>query len=250
MSPRIERIWPGHAAELDDEALLAAYPFPDGRSWLRMNFVSSLDGAATRAGRSGGLGDAADRRLFELLRRAADVILLGAGTARTEGYGAMRLDDEAAAWRTEHGLAPQPVFALVTRRLDLDPGSPIFTEAPTRPIVYTTAGPPAVDRRAELEAVADVVDASDRTGSVSPRLLRADLEARGHLRIHSEGGPSLFGSFIAEGAVDELCLTLAPSLESGGARRIATAPTPSPTGMTLASVLRAGDELLLRYLRS
>ena len=130
----IDRIWPEPARDLDDDALLEAYAFPAGRPWLRMNFIASLDGAATRQGRSGGLGDAADRRVFELLRREADAVLLGAGTARVEGYGAMRLDDPAAAWRAEHGLAPQPVFALVSRSLRLDAASPIFTDAPVRPM--------------------------------------------------------------------------------------------------------------------
>ena len=81
------------------------------------------------------------------------LVLLGAGTARTEGYGAMRLPEDAERWRAEQGLAPQPAFALVTRRLDLDPGSPLFTDAPVRPLVLTVAEAPA-DRRAALAEVA------------------------------------------------------------------------------------------------
>src|SRR5690606_8293646 len=152
----IDRVWPDPAADLDDAALLDLTSFPADRTWLRMNFISSLDGAATRGGRSGELGDPADRRLFELLRRSADVVLLGAGTARIEGYGAMRLSDDAAAWRTDAGLAPQPTFALVSRSLALDPASPVFTDAPVRPIVYTVASASA-ERRAELSRVADVL---------------------------------------------------------------------------------------------
>src|SRR5690606_29339593 len=184
---------------------------PD-RTWLRMNFISSLDGAATREGRSGELGDPADRRLFELLRRPADAVLLGAGTARIEGYGAMRLADDAVAWRTAAGLAPQPAFALVSRSLDLDPTSPIFAEAPVRPIVYTVASAPA-ERRAELSRVADVVDAGEEDADGTR--IREDMADRGLHRIHSEGGPHLFGAMLAAGAVDALHLTLAPSLEVG-----------------------------------
>lgn len=250
MSARIDRIWPEPAEDLDDGDLLEAYAFPPGRTWLRMNFVASLDGAATRRGRSGELGDDADRRVFDLLRRPAHAVLVGAGTARIEEYGAMRLDEASAAWRTRNGLSPHPVFALVSRRLDLDPASTIFAEAPVRPIVYTVADAPE-SRRAALDAVADVVIAGNGKGGaeVDPTLVREDLARRGLTRIHGEGGPHLFGSFIAARAVDELCLTLAPSLESGGARRIATAPDPAPTEMRLASLLRADDELLLRYVR-
>ncbi|MGN8025564.1 pyrimidine reductase family protein [Microbacterium sp. 22242] len=246
MSAAIDAIWPEPARDLTDQQLLAAYR-PPPSPWLRMNFISSLDGAATRDGRSGGLGDPADRRVFELLRRWADVVLLGAGTARVEGYGAMRLADDAVAWRRAHGLRPQPAFALVTRRLDLDPASAIFAEAPVRPIVYTAASAPET-RRKVLGEVADIVDAG-RT-AVDPWAVRRDLENRGHARIHAEGGPTLFGAFLAAGAVDELCLTLAPTVEAGSAPRIAHDPEALPTPMRLAAILASGDELLLRYARS
>ncbi|GAB2549815.1 pyrimidine reductase family protein [Leucobacter ruminantium] len=246
MSARIDRLWPEPEQDLDDERLLAHYAVPTERRWLRMNFVTSIDGAATREGKSGGLGDAADRRVFELLRRHAHAVLVAAGTVRIEGYDAMRLDEEAAAWRAAHGLASQPAFAIVTRSLDLDPESDVFSDAPVRPVVYTVAAAPA-ERRAALAAVADVVDAGER--DVEPARVLDDLAARGHTHVHSEGGPSLFGSFIAADVVDELCLTVAPSLESGDARRIATGPEAAPQRMRLAAVLRASDELLLRYVR-
>lgn len=55
--------------------------------WLRVNMVSSLDGAATgESGRSGSLNNAADKQVFGHLRSLADVIVVGAGTARAEGY--------------------------------------------------------------------------------------------------------------------------------------------------------------------
>ncbi len=243
---RMDMLWPRFGDDLRDDALLKAWQ-PTADRWLRMNFVSSLDGAATREGRSGGLGGEADKRMFELLRRQADVVLVGAGTVREEGYGAMRLADDAVAWRTARGLAAQPVFALVSGRLDLDPASSVFTEAPVRPVVYTVGTAPAV-RREALAIVADVVDAGDE--ALDPARVRDDLEARGLRRIHAEGGPSLFGALLAAGVVDELCLTLAPTIEAGAAGRIAHSDRAAPTGMALAGVLRSGsDELLLRYRR-
>lgn len=245
----IDRIWPDPASGLDDDALLAQTAFPDGRTWLRVNFISSIDGAATREGRSGALGDPADRRMFDLLRRPADVVLLGAGTARIEGYGAMRLPDEEVAWRTDAGLAPQPTFALVSRSLGLDPASSIFTDAPVRPIVYTAASAPA-ERRAALADVADVVVAGDE--NADGERIRHDLAERGLNRIHSEGGPHLFGALLTAGAVDALHLTMAPSFEVGASGRITSPADPAapslPARARLASVLRAGDELLLHYL--
>lgn len=244
----IDQIWPAAAADLDDTALLEVTAFPAGRTWLRVNFISSIDGAATRAGRSGGLGDDADRRLFALLRRPADVVLVGAGTLRDERYDGLRVDDASIAWRLEAGMPAHPTLAVVSRSLSLDPGSLLFDDAPVRPIVYTVASAPA-DRRAALQEVADVVEAGET--DVDLMGVRADLAARGLRRIHSEGGPHLFGALLTAGAVDALHLTLAPTLESGDAGRIARGPSDVPgavpVGARLASLLRAGDELLLHY---
>jgi riboflavin biosynthesis pyrimidine reductase len=182
------------------------------------------------------------------MRRWADVVLVGAGTIRAEGYGAMRFDDDVAAWRRAHGLPPQPTMAIVSGRLDLDPASAVFAEATVRPVVFTLATAPA-DRRAALAEVADVRDAGDHV--LDPTRVLGDLERRGLRTVHAEGGPTLFGSFVAAGALDELCLTLAPRLEAGGAGRIATGVPAEPLGMRLAGILRSGDdELLLRYHRA
>lgn len=244
--PSIDSLWPAPAADLTDEQLLQHYAMP-GEDWLRLNFVASLDGAATRDGLSGALGGEADGRVFALLRRWADVVLLGAGTARLEGYDAMRLPDQAARWRTAHGLAAQPVFALVSRRLELDPAAALFAEAPVRPLVLTVAEAPAA-RRAALSEVADVLVAGE--DEVDPRTVRALLRERGLGRIHCEGGPTLLGALLEAGVVDELCLTLAATLEAGSAPRIAHSPQAAPTAMQLAGVLRGGEELLLRYTRA
>lgn len=241
----LDALLPHPATDLTDAQLLETYA-PERTPWLRMNFVASLDGAATREGRAGGLGGTADERVFDLLRWWADVVLLGAGTVRDERYGAMRLPAEAEAWRVRQGLAPQPVFALVTQRLVLDPASPVFTAAPVTPLLFTVATAPA-DRRAALAEVAEVIDVGEERVDLA-RVLE-ELHRRGHGRIHSEGGPTLFGSFLAAGLVDELCLTLAPTLQAGPAPRIAHAAQEVPATMRLAGMLRSGDELLLRYTR-
>ncbi len=243
---KIDKVWPDAASELSDEALLELTRMPEGGRWLRMNFISSLDGAATHEGRSGGLGDSADRRLFELLRWPADVVLLGAGTARIEGYSALRLSEDAVRWRREHGLPSHPVLALVSRSLDLDPASAMFTDAPVRPIVCTVPGAPQ-DRRDRLAEVADIIVTGE--SDVEPASLLDELAARGLQHVHSEGGPSLFGSFMDAGVVDALHLTLAPRIEGSTTRRITREGPGVPVGMRLESILRAESELLLHYVR-
>jgi riboflavin biosynthesis pyrimidine reductase len=243
--PRIDALYPDSHSDLTDAELLTGYGRAD-HPWLRVNFISSIDGAATSGGLSAALGVPADHRVFNLLRRLTDVVLVGAGTVRAEGYGPMRLDDADVEWRLAAGLAAHPVFAIVSGHLDLDPASSIFTNAPVRPIVITSGAAPA-DARAAFEKVADVLVCGEDTLDVVQ--MRAQLIERGLTQIHCEGGPSLFGELAAAGVVNELCLTVSPRLEAGASGRIATGDMPDPQAMRLAHVLKSRSALLLRYVR-
>ena len=135
----------------------------------------------------------------------------------------------------------------MTSRVGLAASHPALAAAPVRPLVLTHDAAPA-DAREELSAVADVVLVG--SGAVDASQVRTALEARGLTQVLSEGGPHLFGTFLAADAVDELCLTLSPVLEGGHAGRIAVGPEETPHRMELVNVIRAGDMLLLRYLRA
>jgi len=245
----IDCLYPWVEPDVDDASLADHYSAGTAaaRHWLRVNFVSSVDGAVTVDGRSGGLGDDADRRVFDILRWLCDVVLVGAGTVRTEGYGAMVVDDDAMTARVLAGLKPQPTFAIASASLDLDPESPIFTKAPVRPIILTVASAPP-ERRERLEHLADIVVCGE--DQVDAAQLVAALVERGLTRIHCEGGPQLFGTLLAADAVDELCLTVSPQLVGGGAGRIVSGELPDVRGLTLAGVLRSESTLLLRYVRA
>lgn len=234
-------------ASLTDEQLLTSYAVADrAQPWLRANFVSSIDGAATHEGVSGGLATEADGRVFALLRRLADVIVVGAGTVRQEGYRNLALDEASAKWRTENGLAAQPPFAIVTASLRLEPKD--LASYATRPFVITTERASAENRR-RIEEVADVIVAGDAL--VDTVELKHVLAERGYPQLHSEGGPTLFATMIAQGVVDELCLTISPRLEGGSARRIVDAADATPQDMTLGHAFSAPDgSLLLRYVRA
>jgi len=242
---RVKRLWPPPLPaeidrELDDAALAAHYAWPEGPAVsVRVNFVSSLDGAVTVDGRSGGLGTAADKAVFGLLRELAEVVLVGAGTVRAEDYRGAR--------RPTRGRPTPPPIAVVTGSADLDPASRLFTDTTVPPLVLTLESAPAERRKALAEAGGEVV--------VLPRLtpdaLLAELGGRGLTRVLCEGGPSLLGALQAADAVDELCLTLSPLLAGGDAGRIAHGPPGAPArAMTLVGALRADDALLLRYRRS
>lgn len=247
-SPILTRVLPGPPEPLDHEALVALLS-PIDRSIPRVgaNAVSSIDGSASVDGLSGGLGGPADLLVFDLLRRVCDVVVVGAGTVRSEGYGAMRLHDDDVAWRRSHDLPDHPVFAIVSGSLDLDPSSAVFAEAPVRPLVVTTESSPR-DARSRLEGVADVVVCgADR---VDPRLLVALLVERGLPQIHTEGGPSLLGDLVDADLLDELNVTVSPTLVAGeGPRIVSGSGAGAVRGMTLDHLLASEDVLLARYSR-
>ncbi|WP_205857441.1 dihydrofolate reductase family protein, partial [Phytoactinopolyspora endophytica] len=121
------------AGDLDDpESLAAAYAYPESADgvWLRAMMVSSIDGAAQGPdGRSGTLSTPPDQKTLALLRALADVVLVGAGTARAEHYGPVEPHTDYARLRERAGQPPAAPMAVVSRRLELHPSSPLFTHA-------------------------------------------------------------------------------------------------------------------------
>lgn len=243
----IRRGWPLHdAAPLDDDQLTACYAADDASAQsVRVNFVASIDGAATDHGLSRGLSGHADRRVFDLLRRLADVILVGAGTVRAEGYGTMRLDSASTRLRRAGGLTDQPAVAIVSGTLRLDPES--FTDAPVKPIVVTV-GASSHAKKEALSRVSDVLVCGEETLDVNVML--DAFAKRGLRRVLCEGGPTLFGTLLDADRVDELCLTISPLLEAGGAHRILAGAPEKARRMTLRHVLVSDGTLLLRYVRA
>src|SRR4051812_16162729 len=172
--------------------------------------ISSVDGATTINGVSGGLGGAGDKKVFAVLRSLADVVLVAAGTVRAEHYGP----------------SATPI-AIVTRTAHLDWQSPFFTEAKARPIVLT--GDDAPEENLEhASAVADVVLAG--TGGVDVRRAVDALGERGFRHVLAEGGPTLNAELALAGVLDELCLTLSPKVAAGDAKRILAGPAADTDG--------------------
>jgi riboflavin biosynthesis pyrimidine reductase len=230
--------------QLTDADLASLYAYPAGPA-LRANMVASADGAATLDGASAGLSSAADRHVFALLRTLADVILVGAGTARTERYAPVRIRE---LWRhLREGRPPTPPIAVITGRLDLDLTSPLFAAAPAhaRTIIITTEEAIAA-APGDVSTAGDVIVAAHAT--VDLAAAAAALRGRGYQHILAEGGPSILGELTAAGLLDELCLTVGPLLAGPGAPRIVTgSPAPQPQPLTLAHVLEDNGFLLCRY---
>lgn len=221
------------------------------RGGVRANFVSSVDGAVSAEGASRGLQTAGDNRVFAALRDLADVVLVGAGTARAEGYRPIEVSAARAAIRRERGLPDTLPTAVISRSLRVDPSAPLFADStPYARTVVITCGSSDAGIRAALDASTDLVvvgeDEVDLPGA------RAALEQRGFTRILCEGGPTLFADLVREDVMDELCLSVTPLLAGPGAGRIANgAPWPGdPRRLVLAGLLEEDGALFSRYRRT
>ncbi|MDQ2754580.1 MAG: pyrimidine reductase family protein [Actinomycetota bacterium] len=232
-------------AELAD--LEAWYHVPSPHH-VRANFVASLDGAIELDGRSGGLGGPGDYRVFHVLRALTDVVLVGAGTVRSENYGPVRLDEAVQERRISRGQAPVPPVAVITGTAGLDTDIRLFdvpTGAP-HPIILTTSGSAPDDVRDALSTVADVVICGE--GAVDLTVAMKALADRGLGRVLCEGGATILGQLAREALLDELCLTLSPVLAGPGHTALTFGHRfPAPLTLELTHLLEDGGLLLARY---
>jgi len=223
---RVRVLLPGSADEVDSTALYAP---PQGRH-LRVNMVSSVDGAATIGGRVGILSGSADQVLLHELRDLGDVLLVGAGTIRAEGYAPLA----------------HPRLAVLSGSLDLDLGSAVFSDPASRPVLVTTAD--AARRHPRAEEVADLLVHDGPR--VDLRWALDKLALLGLRHVLSEGGPHTLHQLFADDLVDELCLAIAPVAVGGdGLRAVSGPPIAPPRHLLLSGVCERDGYLFLRYTR-
>jgi riboflavin biosynthesis pyrimidine reductase len=249
----MRRLLPPHLALGGEVQAVEAYdtkdrPSPDGRPWVLLDMIASADGATHAGGVTAELGGPADKAVFAVLRGVADVILVGAATVRAERYGPPRPSEATRQRRRERGQAEVPTLAVVSASLELEWDSPLFTESPIRPLVITAAGvdPERLERAGE---VADVLLAGAGRSVDLGAALR-ELRQRGAAVVTCEGGPRLNGQLVDAGLVDEVCLTLSPTLLGGDSARIAAGTGDGALRrMRLVHLLEQDGLVFLRWVR-
>ena len=248
-----------------------AFPVaPETRPYVIANFVSTVDGVVSYAipGKSGGGEisgfDEADRFTMGLLRASADAVIIGSGTLHATSpkhvWTAAKVYPAASElynqYRQEVLKKPaNPLNVVVSASGCLDPGRAVFhTEGLRTLIVTTEAGKSRLDAVATLLGSVQIEAVSCAT-TVSPSAVAQLLKEKFGVRLLlTEGGPKLFGSFLAERLIDELFLTVAPQIagRGEGPRRPGLVegaeytPETAPW-LSLVSLKQSGDHLYSRY---
>jgi riboflavin biosynthesis pyrimidine reductase len=207
------------------EVLRAAYgvprPRPIDRPWVGVCMVASLDGSTVVDRRSAALSSDVDREVLATLRSLADVIVVGAGTARTERYG----PPKRAGQR----------IGIVSRTGAMDVTLPLFTSGAGF-LILPEDGP-----EVKVEAIRCGVGEIDLVGVM--RQMAVGF-------VHVEGGPSLNGALASADLIDELNLTLSPQVVGGNGPRVTSGAESITRPMRVAHVLESDGFLFTRYVRS
>lgn len=219
------------------------------RPYLLLNMISTADGRATLGGRSGAIGEQADRELFHGLRTAVDAVMAGAGTVRTERYRRLVRDERRQEIRRERGLAEEPLACIVSGRLALDCEIPLLADPQARVAILTTS---AASLPQECLADIQYIRAAHEGILHLPSAMYELRERLGVRTLLCEGGPHLNSQLLIDGLVDELFLSLSPKLAGGDATsetlRILSGPElDPPVTLELVAALEHHSHLFLRY---
>ena len=217
----------------------------DDRPYIVCNFVSSADGKATAAGRTAALGGEGDREVFHLLRTQVDALLAGTGTMRIERYGVAIRNERLAEIRIAEDRAAQPLSVVISRSGDVPFEIPLFADSRAHVALYAPAN--TVVPACAGTVTHHAISSGDGNLAAIMGSLRRDHDV---LSLLCEGGPILFNSLLREDLVDELFLTLSPTVVGGGELPITIgAPLAELQTMKLVWALECDGSLFLRYAR-
>jgi riboflavin biosynthesis pyrimidine reductase len=242
------------------------------RPYVIGNFVCTLDGVVSFKvkGRSGGKAisgsDSADRFIMGLLRASVDAVMVGARTVHDVSPEGLWIPEyaypDAKHLYTDYRLnmlhkPKYPLVVVVSGSGTLELDRAVFRTLEVRTVVITTpSGRDALAKAGASRFGSVAVHALDPVGdNIDPLTMIQFLRSQFGVQILlHEGGPTLFGQFLAAEAVDELFLTLSPQIAGRAARTnrpgmvqgVEFAPNSAPW-YQLLSLRQRADYLYLRY---
>ena len=216
----------------------------EGRPWVMLNMVTSIDGATALRGGATALNDPDDKMLFLSLRSVADVVMVGAETVRAEALGPINMTAEMTKRREEAGFDGPPRMAILTRSGNIDPGHRVFSDQSNPPVVLTSGSDGS-----ELDGLREVAEVVQVPVLDGPGIVQA---FRGVGVVLCEGGPTVNSQLVAGDLVDEINLTISPLFALGPSKRVAVAPDEldPPIEMRLDRVMRGTRSLFARFVRN
>jgi len=195
---------------------------PDGRPWIGLCMVTSIDGSTVVNGTSQALSGPADRDVLVGLRSFADVIVVGASTIRQEQYAIPS--------------KPGQTVGVVTRSTNLDLETDLFRSGAGFLILPESTPVPN-------SAVRCI-----RAGQSSVDLALAMQQISGTF-IQLEGGPRLNASMFAADLVDEINITISPQIVGGVGPRLVVGAPDLHRRFEVAHVIHDEGFVFLRYVR-
>ncbi len=217
----------------DDVTVDASYGAPLGSRpdgpWVGVCMVASIDGSIAVDGTSAKLSSPTDTAVLARLRLLADVIVVGAGTVREEGYGAPHKQGQR--------------IGVVTRSGHLDFDSEIFISGAGFVITSETGAP-------DVPADIDVIRAGHEHIDLAATIARLPALTGRADYVQVEGGARLNGAMFDADLIDEINVTTSPATFGGSGPRLATG-APAHTHRFELAQLAIDDESFVyaRWLR-
>lgn len=220
------------------------------RPFVLINMATTADGKITSATREyPRFTSDYDRKGMDRLRAGADAILVGAGTIRADNPALHVRDPEMREYRAALGKPPGLTRILLTRSGTILADSRFFSDVGAGERIIATVDETPEAAFATVRHLASIWRCG--RGEVDLVRLLARLRDHGIERLLVEGGGELNWHFFEADLVDELYLTIAPTLLGGR-----DAPTllegtgfsmKRQRSLRLADLHREGDELYCRY---
>ena len=202
----------------------------DGRPWVQLCMVSSLDGSTVVDGTSGALSSPNDTAVLAQLRSLAEVVLVGAGTAAGEGYGPPK--------------TPGQRIGVVTRSGSVDLDTDLYRSGAGFVVTTTQTDIDTDGFEGDLDVIRagdDDVDLVEAVTQVGHRF--------GARVIQAEGGPRLNAALAEADLIDELALTTSPGIVAGDGPRLTRGGSPTERAYELVQLAIDDDQFVFQRWR-
>ena len=176
-------------------------------SFIRSNMVVSLDGNYFGpSGKSKDISSSFDILIMQVIRMHSDAVLVGAKTALGPGYHLDKLRPQQ-----NQDLTNKARLVVVSNTLSIPDDAPLFANK-IRPLVITKSSNDiewkrrfdSLSERLEIHAV--------KTRDITGKQIREVLTHYQLQKVVCEGGPKLLDTMLHDDQIDEMCLTISPTL--------------------------------------